>query len=70
MADGARAEPPKPPPSVTVGDSALDRLARARSSAVYAYLTDRSGIEAKRLASCRPRLDKKPDAKPRLDVLL
>jgi len=69
-ADGVRPEPPKPRPPVTVGDPALDRLARARAAAVYAYLTDARGIEAARLASCRPRLDKQPDAKPHLDVLL
>lgn len=53
----------------TVSDDQLLPLARARSEAVKRSLVE-LGIAPERLFLCSPELDKAPDAKPRVDLLL
>lgn len=49
-------------------DEALTELASARAFAVKDLLIEKYGIEKKRLLGCRPEIDEKPEARPRVEI--
>lgn len=63
--DGQEAGPPQPPDRET-----LAALADRRAQAAKVWLTDRAGIAAARLFTCRARVDEGDGALPRVEMLL
>ena len=47
----------------------LLEMAQQRADAVRAYMSSQ-GADKQQLRSCRPKVDAKPDAKPRVDIRL
>jgi hypothetical protein len=49
-------------------DEALTELASSRAFAIKDLLIEKYGIEEKRLLGCRPEIDEKPEASPRVEI--
>ncbi|MET0013001.1 MAG: DUF748 domain-containing protein [Sedimenticola sp.] len=57
-------------PEVVVTEEELLALADERASKVKGHLVKKHGIDAGRLISCKPAVDKEKEAKPRVDLLI
>ena len=49
-------------------NEALTELASSRAFAIKDLLIEKYGIEEKRLLGCRPEIDAKPEARPRVEI--
>ncbi|MEL0084106.1 MAG: hypothetical protein VW985_13850, partial [Gammaproteobacteria bacterium] len=59
-----------PPPAPAISDAQLLELAASRTRIVTRYLTEKQGIAADRLFTCREHIDASQDASPRVDITL
>ena len=56
--------------NASIGDSSLLELAQNRRHRIEDHLVKLNGIEAKRMITCEPKIDKTAEAKPRADLEL